>query len=184
MTAPASPSLQPAPTPTLEPSAGPSASGAGPSTFAFDPESIALFYASRGYACSDPAPSNQAADHVYQSCDRVDEAGRRLVIGLVSDADGNLANAFASVEAAASETFLDPVVALEPLAGFLGATLGEGDGATLLPWLAGHLGDTYATTMLGELTIATYTPTSDDHTTILVELATPGYLSSPTPAPA
>jgi len=169
------------PTANVSPAVESVAPTPGPEGFEFDPESVALHYASRGYACSDPQPSEVAADHTVRSCSLVDDAGRTLVVGLVVDADGEFANAFASVKASASEDFLDPVDALEPLAGFLGAMLGEARGEDHLPWLAGHLGDAYAETTVGELRVATYTPSEMDHSTIYVELGTPDYLTSPTP---
>lgn len=81
---------------------------------------------------------------------------------MVTDPDGSLANGFASIQGKNSEAFLAPVDALEPLAGFLGAMLGEDQGSTALPWLAGHLGDAYAETTIGAITVATYTESRDD----------------------
>lgn len=172
------------PSPTIAPSAdaGSPAITTSPTGFEFDVESVALYYASRGYACTDPQPSQVAADHTFRSCSLVDAAGRTLVVGLVTNALGELANAYASVEAAPSEDFLEPLDALEPLAGFLGAMLGEARGEDILPWLAGHLGDAYAETAVGPLRVATYTPSATDHSTLYVELGTPDYLTSPTPA--
>ncbi|HEV8699031.1 MAG TPA: hypothetical protein VGQ89_15145 [Candidatus Limnocylindrales bacterium] len=67
----------------------------------------------------------------------------------MTDPNGGLANAFASVQGKDAETFLAPVDAPDPMAGFLGAMLGEDQGSALLPWLAGHLGDAYAETTIG-----------------------------------
>lgn len=184
---PAPPAATPGPVTTLSPSPSASLQPTGPtpapSGFAFDAESVILYYASRGYTCTDPQPSAHAADHLFRSCQLVDPDGRTLVVGLVTDPAGDLADGFASVEGAESETFLEPVVALEPLAGFLGAMLGETRGEDLLPWLAGHLGDAYAETSVGTLKVATYRESETDHSRLYVEVATPGYLESPTPAP-
>ena len=76
---------------------------------------------------------------------------------------------------------LEPTDALEMLSGFLGAMLGDAAATGLLPWLAGHLGDEYATTTFGGGTIATYTKSADDPTEIYVEVAGPTYLAAPAP---
>lgn len=75
--------------------------------------------------------------------------------------------------------FLPPVDALEPLAAFLGATLGEGQGSELLSWLAGHLGDAYAETTIGGLKVATYTASETDPSRLYVEIANETYLDAP-----
>ena len=62
----------------------------------------------------------------------------------------------------------------------LGETLGTGR----LPWLAVHVGDDHATEPLGELTIATYTTSPDDHSTLFLEIANQAYLDAPTPGPS
>jgi hypothetical protein len=77
---------------------------------------------------------------------------------------------------------LDPVDAMDPLSGFLGAMLGSDRGGALVEWLAGHAGDAYAETSAGGLRIATYTPSADDHSVIYVELADQGYLAAPRPS--
>jgi len=51
-----------------------------------------------------------------------------------------------------------------------------------LPWLAGHLGDAYSKTSFADLTIATYTPTADDHSKLSVEIANQAYLNAPGPS--
>lgn len=152
-----------------------------PDQFEFDPESVALYYVSLGYACADPSPSEVALGHVVQSCRLVDPVGRTLVVGLVADPQGDLANAYASVEAPAAETSVDSTAALDPLAAFLGAVLGSTRGESLLPWLAGHLGDAYAETTVGDLRVATYRESETDFSKLYVEIGTPDYLTSPTP---
>ena len=99
-------------------------------------------------------------------------------LGVVTDPDGGLADGFASVQGTKTETFLAPVDALDPLAGFLGAMLGSDQGAALLPWLAGHLGDAHAKTTIGPITVATYTESADDHSKLHVEVANQTYLDA------
>ena len=150
--------------------------------FAFDPESIVGYYLGLGYTCTDPGPSAQAEGYLYRSCRLVDADGRTRIVGLVTDPADDLANAFASIQGKEGESVLDPSVALEPLAAFLGATLGPTQGEALLPWLAGHLGDAYSKTSFADLTIATYTPTADDHSKLSVEIANQAYLNAPGPS--
>jgi predicted small secreted protein len=147
--------------------------------FAFSADAVVAYYESQGYACSAEQPSTKAVGFFLRSCETVDGAGRTRVIGVVTDPNGGLANGFASVQGKETETFLAPVDALEPLAGFLGAMLGEDQGSTLLPWLAGHLGDTYAETTIGPIKIATYTESEDDHSRLYVEVANQAYLDAP-----
>ena len=149
--------------------------------FAFDAESIVGYYQSIGYACTDPRPSKQAAGYLYRSCKLLDPDGRTRVVGLVTDASDDLADAYASVTGKPGEAVLDPTAALEPLAAFLGATLGPSQGEALLPWLASHLGDAYTKTTLADLTVATYTVNPDDHSQLAVELASKSFLDAPGP---
>jgi hypothetical protein len=88
------------------------------------------------------------------------------------------ADGFASVRGKAGEAVLAPIDALDPLSGFLGATLGETQGATLLGWLASHLGDAHAETMSGPITVATYTASESDHATLYLEVANQTYLEA------
>ncbi len=147
--------------------------------FAFEAEDIAAFYESQGYTCVALKPSSKAAGFMVRTCERTDEAGRTRVIGLVTDPDGGLANGFASVKGTDAETILAPIDALDELAGFLGATLGEDQGSALLTWLASHLGDTYAETATGPIKVATYTESEDDHSVLYVEVANQAYLDAP-----
>jgi hypothetical protein len=157
-----------------EPSAG----------FAFDAESIIGYYETLGYTCSAVQPSAKAVGYSYRSCQLVDTDGRTRVVGIVTDPADDVADAYASVAGAGTETILDPAVAFEPLAAFLGATLGKSQGESLLPWLASHLGDAYVTTTIGELTVATYTPSADDHSKLYVEIANRAYLEAAAPSPS
>jgi len=173
-------------------STAPASSGAGPSSapapsagfFAFDAESIVGYYASLGYTCGAVQPSTQAAGYSFRSCQLVDTDGRTRAIGITTDPADDVAEAYASLQGAASETVLDPTVAIEPFSAFLGAMLGETQGESLLPWLAGHIGDTDAKTTLGGLTTATYSESADDHSKLYVEIANAAYLAAPRPKSA
>lgn len=175
------------PTPALpsfaEPSATPSPT---PETtgFAFAAEDIAAYYETQGFVCSATRPSTEAAGFTVRTCETTDDVGRGRVIGLVTDPAGGLANAFAGVKGTETETILDPTDALDPLAGFLGAALGEDRGTGLLTWLASHLGDTYAETTSGIIKVATFTESEDDHSTLYLEIANQAYLDAlPAPSP-
>ena len=168
------------PSPTIQ-SAAP---GASPAAFPFAADAIVGYYESQGYTCTPLAPSTHAAGYAFRTCQLTDADGRIRIVGVVTDASGGLADGFASVEGTDSEAILDPVVALDPLAGFLGAMLGESQGEALLPWLAGHLGDAYATTTVGDLTVATYTEAEDDHSKLYIEVANQAYLQAPRPSGA
>ncbi len=176
---PALPSPTPPPAASLAEAPSPT-TGSG---FAFDAESVLGYYASKGYTCGQPTASAQAAGFFFTTCQLVDPGGRTLVIGVVTDPDDELADGFASVHGTAGETILDPAAALEPLGGFLGAMLGSTAGEALLPWLASHIGDSYAETTSGALKVATYLK-DDDHSTIYVELANDAYLAAPKPSPS
>lgn len=165
------------PSSASEPPASPTASTTG---FAFAAEDVLAYYESQGYACDATRPSTVAAGFTVRSCESTDATGRRLVVGVVTDTDGALANGFASVQGTATETILAPIDALDPLAGFLGAMLGEESGVAQLTWLASHLGDAYAETTVGPITLATYTASVDDHSTLYVEVANEAYLEAST----
>jgi hypothetical protein len=167
----ASPSEPPA-------SATPTANTTG---FAFAAEDIAAYYESQGFVCVGPQPSTKAKGFTVRTCEKTDEAGRTRTIGLVTDPAGGLANGFASVKGKETETILAPIDALDPLSGFLGATLGEEQGAALLTWLASHLGDAYAETTSGSVKVATYSESADDHSTLYVEVANQAYLNASPP---
>ena len=169
----AAPSEQPA-VQTLTPSAAPG--------FAFDPESIVGYYQSIGYACTDTLPSTQAVGYTFRTCELVDPAGRTRVVGVVIDPAGDLGDAFASVTGATGEDILEPSATLDPFAAFLGAVLGGPQGESMLPWLAGNLGNSYASTTVGDLTLATYTNSPEDHSELFVEIASRGYLDAPRPS--
>ena len=179
----ASPSSTPAQPSASEPpaSASPTSITTG---FAFAAEDVAAFYETQGYVCSATQPSTTAAGYTVRTCQETDDAGRTHIVGLVTDPDGALANGFASVKGMETEAILAPIDALDSLAGFLGAILGEEQGADLLTWLASHLGDTYAETTSGPIKVATYTESEDDHSTLYVEVANRAYLAaSPAPSP-
>ena len=174
---PSSPSASP-PAPTATESSLPTPA---PSGFAFSKEAVIGYYQGQGFACDDVQPSTSATGFFYQGCQMVDANGRTLVIGLVTDPAGDLADAYASVQGTATETILNPTDALDHLSGFLGAMLGEVRGTSLLQWLAGHLGDAYAETTIDTLRVATYTQSKTDHSRLYVELANQAYLNAPRP---
>ena len=177
-------------TPALSlPSTGPAGPTSGPSLaaspgFAFDPESIVGYFESIGFACTARQPSTTASGHEFQSCQLVDADGRTRTLGIVTDSDDNVADAFLSVRGTDAEAILDPAAVLDPFASFLGAFLGERQGTAMLPWLAANLGDSEARTTVGDLTIATYTPSPDDHTKFTLEIASQAYLDAPSPSGA
>ena len=175
------------PTGNSEVAATPAASSPGPSFptsgFVFAADDIVAYYEGQGYRCTGPQPSAKALGYLVRGCELVDPAGRTRRLGLVTDAGGGLGNAFASVQAPPGEEVLEPVDALDPLAGVLGATLGAEQSGGLLEWLAGHLGDVHAETSVGVLRIATYSESADDHSRLYLEIADPAYLAAPAPPP-
>jgi hypothetical protein len=180
---PASPSHSPPGAPIASPSPGSETPSPSASTgFSFDAESVVGYYRTQGYVCTGPQPSALADGYQFTNCQLVDSAGRTRVVGVVTDSNDDLADGFASVRGAASEPILDPSAALDPLAGFLGAMLGQSRGESLLTWLAGHLGDAFAETTIDTLQVATYIK-GDDHSTIYVEVANQNYLEAPRPSP-
>lgn len=179
--------LAPSPTPTSPPpteSRTPSPAPTNEGGFPFAASAITGYYESLGYTCGDERRSTVVEGFTVQTCTLLDPDGRTRTIGVVTDPDGLVANGFASIEGTLDETFLEPTAALEPLSAFLGAMLGEERGADLVPWLAGHLGDTYAETTAGPITVATYTPTPEDHSTLTVEVGNDVYLDAPPASPA
>jgi hypothetical protein len=150
--------------------------------FAFDPESIVGYFLTLGYTCSDRQPSSEAEGHAFESCQLVDPDGRTRTLGIVTDPNDDLADAFFSIRGAEGESVLDPAEVIEPFGAFLGAVLGEAGGTATLPWVAGHLGDASVTTTVGDLTFAAYTDSPDDHAKLTVEIANQSYLDAPRPS--
>ncbi len=167
----------------IAPSSSAAISGPSASTtaggFPFTADAITGYYETQGYTCTAAAPRTKAPGYALRTCQQVDESGRTRVIAVVTDAAGGLADGWASVSGAASESVLAPSDALGPLAGFLGAMLGQDAGASLLPWLAAHLGDLQAETTSGTTRIAVYRATATDHATIYVEAAGRAYSAAP-----
>lgn len=151
--------------------------------FAFDAASVLGYYQTIAFSCDAPVPG-PVAGSTSRSCELVDTDGRTRVIGVTTDPAGNLVAGFASMRGMPGEAFLGPEIALEPLAGFLGAMLGEARGTALVPWLAGHLGDAFAETTSGDLAVLTYTQETAGQTVLLVEVATEAYRSGATPGPS
>jgi hypothetical protein len=188
-TAAASPSQQPTARPSLAASAAPSASQSesslptpAPSGFAFSVGAVIGYYESRGFICDEIQPSATAAGHFYQGCQMQDADGQTLAVGFVTNPSGDLADAYASVQAPPNEPILEPTDALDHLSGFLGAMLGEVRGTSLLEWLAGHLGDEYAQSTIDTLVVATYTQSATDHSRLYLELADQDYINAPAPS--
>ena len=152
-----------------------------PSGFAFSVEAVIGYYEGQGFVCDEMQPSATAAGHFFQGCRMVDTDGRTLSLGFVTDPSGDLADGYASVQGRQDEAFLEPAAAMDHLAGFLGAMLGDERGTSLLEWLAGHLGDAYAETTIDVLSVATYTPSPTDHSLLTLEIADQDYLDAPAP---
>jgi hypothetical protein len=184
--APAQSSQEPSALPSSPPASQPSATEStlptpAPSGFAFSDEAVIGYYEGQGFVCDEIQPSATAAGYFFQGCQMEDTDGRTLAIGLVTDPSGDLADAYASVQGSADEPILEPTAALDHLAGFLGAMLGDQRGTSLLEWLAGHLGDAYGQTTIDTLTVATYTQSETDHSRLYVELANQDYVDAPLP---
>lgn len=172
--------------PSFAATPGPATSPATPSPtgFAFEAADIVAYYESIGYACESPRPSSQAAGYTLTACSLEDPAGRTRLVGIVTDAAGELGNGYAGVWGAATEPYLDPTDALDPLAAFLGTMLGAERGAEAAIWMKEHLGQAYATTTSGSIKVATYTGADDDPSELYVEVADEAYLAaSPAPTP-
>ena len=169
------PSVAPSPSESSLPT--PAASG-----FAFSVEAVIGYYEGTGLVCDEIEPSATAAGHFFQGCQMVDADGRTLSLGFVTDPSGDLADGYASVRGRQDEPFLEPAAAMDHLAGFLGAMLGDERGTSLLEWLAGHLGDAYAQTTIDVLSVATYTPSPTDHSMLTLEIASRDYLHAPAPS--
>jgi hypothetical protein len=167
-------SVEPSPSESGLPT--PAASG-----FAFSVEAVIGYYEGQGFVCEEVQPSATAAGYFFQGCHMVDADGRTLSLGFVTDPSGDLADAYASVRGRPDEPFLEPAAAMDHLAGFLGAMLGDVRGTSLLEWLAGHLGDAYAQTTIDVLSVATYTPATTDHSMLTLEIADQDYLDAPAP---
>ena len=130
-------SVAPSPPPSAAESTLPTPA---PSGFGFSVEAVIAYYEGQGFICDEIQPSATAAGYFYQGCQMADADGRTLALGFVTDPSGDLADAYASVQARADEPILEPTDALDHLSGFLGAMLGDVRGTSLLEWLAGHLG--------------------------------------------
>ena len=164
-------------------SASPSApASATPSTgFAFPASAGLAYYEKAGLTCSAPAPSDVADGWTIQECSGRDGEGQRLLVGVVTDQDGALGDAYASVSGAKSGDLVGPEQAIEHLSGFLGAMIGDQRASAQLKWLAGSMGNAYEETTDADLLIATYRRPRDDRRTVWLEVAGPGYPVPPAP---
>ena len=180
-----SPTKAPATSPSAISETTPSSSNAvqspaaGP--FAFSANAITSFYENASLGCNPPAPSTTAAGWFVRTCEGENAESRPVAIGVITDESGVLGAGFAAVTALPDEDLLEPTDAIDTLSGFLGAMLGEEPATELLPWLADHLGDEYAETTVGGVTVATYTESADDSTRIYLEIDGPTYLAAPPP---
>jgi len=180
-----SPTKAPATSPGSSGETVPSSSGAAASPaagpFAFSADAITSFYESASLECNSPAPSTTAAGWFVRTCEGENAEGRPVAIGVITDESGALGAGFAAVTALPDEDLLEPTDAIDTLSGFLGAMVGEEPATELLAWLADHLGDEYAETTVGDVTVATYTESADDPTRIYLEVDGPAYLAAPPP---
>jgi hypothetical protein len=151
--------------------------------FVFAAEDVVAYYQSIGYTCEPGRPSTQAAGYTVTPCRFVDADGRTRIVGIVTDTAGLLGNGYAGVWGSDAETYLDPATALDPLAAFLGTMLGAERGAEAAIWVKEHLGEAYARTMVGSISVATYTGADDDPSELYVEVADDAYLAA-SPAPS
>jgi hypothetical protein len=152
-----------------------------PTGFAFSADGVLGFYQDDGFTCGRPEPSATADGWTVQRCTKRDAEGGRLGVGVVRDPSGAIGDGFASVTAPDDAALVRPEDALDHLAGFLGAMLGDARASTQLPWLAGAIGNEYEEVAVDDLTVATYLRPSDDPTTVWLEVAAPGYLATPRP---
>ena len=169
------------PAPVTDGTASPEVSPTPGIGFAFTAEAVLGFYEGDGFTCGEPQPSASADGWTVQQCERTDDAGQRLGIGVVTDPEGALGDGYASVTAADGEELVTPEDALDHLSGFLGAMLGDARASAVLPWLAGSMGNEYEEVGDGDLRVATFLQPRDDPRTIWLEVAGPDYLATPAP---
>ena len=169
------------PAPSGQPAATDEATPTAATGFEFGADAVLGFYEDTGFTCGGPEPSTGADGWTVQTCEEREATGRRLSVGVVRNAEGELGDGFASVTAAKGEDFVNPVDALDHLSGFLGAMLGDTRATEQLEWLAGAIGSPYEEVTVGDLRVATYLRPSDDPRTIWLEVAGPEYLAAPRP---
>jgi hypothetical protein len=185
--------VTPAPTPTLAATppavatasptaeATPAASDLpSPGSFAFDAAAVFDYYIGEGYACGDASPSSQAEGYLIRRC-QLEAGALTIIFGIVSDEDGTIGNAFMGVLGSDGVTMPSPRDAIDPLAGFLGAMLGQDIGTTTMSWLAERLGEENAETQANGLLAATYAVTDDTGAGLYVELASQAFMDAPVP---
>lgn len=184
----------PAPTaaPTAKPTAAPTAPAPGSSPaatkdptlggFAFPAEQVLSYYEGTGFTCDPATPSTQAAGYSAVRCSKADEATKLTsVIVLVADENAATGNAFAGVLSTDGKTSPTPEQAINDLAFFLGAMLGETDGLEAGTWLTEHLGEDLAKTTVGDILVATYPGDKDTGLGYYVEVANKAFMDAPTP---
>jgi len=176
------PTPTPAPKPTAKPTATPAPSAAATGGFAFPAEDVLAYYKSIDFKCEDPTASTQAQGYTVFRCLGDDKATKlTTIIALVVDPDGVTGDAFAGVLATDGQTSPTPEQAITGLVFFLGAMLGETDGAEAGTWLTQHLGEEMAQTTIGDIIVATFPGDAETGLGYYVEVANQAFASAPTP---
>jgi hypothetical protein len=184
----ATPAPPPAPTaaPTAKPNAAPTATPAASTAanlggFAFPAEQVLNYYESAGFTCKPATPSTQAAGYSVVRCLKADEATKlTTIIALVADENAVTGDAFAGVVGTDGKTSATPEQAINDLAFFLGAMLGETAGQEAGSWLTQHLGEDLSTTV-GDILVATYPGDKDTGLGYYVEVANKAFMDAPAP---
>ena len=145
----------------------------------FEGDAILDYYRQVGLSCGDPEPSSEADGWTVRECRGRDDAGRELLVGLATDSSGALGDGYARVKGQKGETVIGPEEALDHLSGFLGAMVGDARATPLLEWLASHMGDEIATTIAGDVRVATYRQPAGDTRAIWLEVGLPTYPVAP-----
>ena len=180
---PAAPTAAPTAKPTAAPIATPAAStAANLGGFAFPAEQVLNYYESAGFKCEPATPSTLAAGYSVVRCLKADEATKlTTIIALVADENAVMGDAFAGVVGTDGKTSPTPEQAINDLAFFLGAVLGETDGQEAGTWLTEHLGEELAKTAVGDILVATYPGDKDTGLGYYVEVANKAFMDAPTP---
>ncbi|MDP1805383.1 MAG: hypothetical protein Q8K72_09470 [Acidimicrobiales bacterium] len=189
----AAPTATPAPTPAPTPKPTPKPTAALAATpeatnsaanggFAFPADQVLGYYESVGFTCEDPIASNQVTGYTVFRCLKADDAtGFTTLVALVVDENGVTGDSFAGVLGTDGKTSPTPEQALEPLAFFLGAMMGETEGQKAGTWLTQHLGEDMATIPVGALLVATYPGDKETGLGYYVEVANEAFLAALNP---
>jgi hypothetical protein len=183
-TATPAPTPTPSPTPAGSPTGSPTASGGSAANggFAFSTREVIGYYKGVGYTCQATTPSTQAAGYTVQRCLLTDKATKLThLVAFVFDDAGVTGNAFAAVIGPDGKTMPAPADAIEALGGFIGAMLGQVQGASTVGWLVKHLGEKSAQTTAGDILVLTYTVNDATDTGLYVEVANQAFMNAPAP---